>query len=322
MLTTASTKEKISVDALPMKPVISNPRPELDWFKARFGLTWDELAEKYNIEEVDRFLLRWRITFPDDPEAWISSANWNWQQSEQPMIYMSTTEGGAYITGEGKDGSVGLHRSDERGNEFFSVGSRTDPARLSEALGFFQNAQQRFPYRVDIYEQLASIYLTLEQYEKAVETLRLMSRSIMETKHSLQGVNYKTVHDSREKVLLSLCHRVSVDLFQVESKAAEDAQLELALLMTRTLPNNAIAWNNLVAAYDRVGNKTAAYQAAQKAYQIDPKDEIIVVNLAKYCFELGFREEAIRHYRWIINNSKRSDLKERARADLELLGVK
>ena len=64
-----------------------------------------------------------------------------------------------------------------------------------------------------------------------------------------------------------------------------------------------------------------AYQAMQKAYRLDPQDEIIVINMATYCIELGFREEAIRHYRWILNNSKQPWFRERARADLELLGA-
>jgi hypothetical protein len=161
-LTALLADEKISVNALPMKPVISNPPPELQWFKTRFGLTWEELAENYSVEEVDQFLKRWRSTYPDDPEAWISSANWNSQQSQQMMLHMSSPEPGIFITAPGsQDGNLGLYRTDEQGSEFVSEGTGTDEARLAEALRLYQEAQHKFPYRVDIYDNLAKFYFTL-----------------------------------------------------------------------------------------------------------------------------------------------------------------
>ena len=319
--TAASADEKISVDALPMRPVISNPSPERNWFQARFGLTWDELAANYSVEEVDQFLQRWRSTYPDDPEAWISSANWNRQQSQQSMLHSSTAELGVFVTEPGPEGSVGLRRPDDQESGFISGGIHTDEPRLSAALRLFQEAQERFPYRVDVYDNLANFYFTLGRYEKQLDTLRTMTQAIRETDRDLEWINYQTLRVSKEEVLFNSFHYAANDLYQVDSEAALDANLELALLMTQTLPNNSIAWNNLVVAHERLGNKMGAYQAAQKAYEIDPNDEIIVINLAKYCIELGFNEEAIRHYRWIIRNSDNPEFRETARADLELLGA-
>lgn len=316
--------QKIDVDALPMKPVISAPSPELKWFKARFSLTWNELAENYSVEEVDRFLQRWRSTYPDDPEAWISSANWNGHQSQQSMLHLNTLEHGTFLTGKGADGDggyVALHSQGGKPNNFLSVSTYTDANRLSKALHFYQEAQKRFPYRVDIYDNLAAFYFIQGQYNKQVDTLRTMSRTIMETDREPEGTNYQKLNVSKEQIMLNSFHKAFSVLNQENSEAALNAQLELALLTIQTLPDNPIAWNNLTAAYDRRGDKLAAYKAASKAYEIDQKDEIIVINLAKYCIELGFKEEAIKHYRWILSNSEYPGMKQRAREDLELLGA-
>ncbi len=320
----AFADQKIDVDTLPMKPVISAPSPEMKWFKARFGLTWNELAENYSVEDVDRFLQRWRSTYPDDPEAWISSANWNAQQSQQSMLHMSAPMLGASITGKVSDGDgedIVIHPLDGKQSEFMSESKYTDKNRLSEALRFYQEVQKRFPYRVDNYENLASFYFILGQYDKLVDTLRMKSRAIMNTDRELEGVNYQKLNVSKEQIMFHSFHKALFVLNQENSEAALNAQLELALLITRTLPDNPIAWSDLVNVYYRRGDTLAAYKAASKAYEIDPKDEIIVINLATCCIELGFKEEAIKHYRWILNNSKDPKMKAQARADLKLLGV-
>ncbi len=332
----AFADQKIDVDALPMKPVISAPSPELNWFKARFGLTWNELAKNYSIEEVDRFLQRWRSTYPDDPEAWISSATWNEQQSQQKQFHLSTSESGTYITEEGSfvyiygkesDGdreNLAFHSPDEQQGEFMSSSTYIDKNRVSEALRFYQEAQKRFPYRVDVYDGLVALYFRLGQYNNQVDTLRAMSRAIMHTDRELEGANYykEKLNASKKQGILSVsCQKSLMLLSQQNSKAALNAQLELTLLMTHTLPGNPIAWNNLVQIYYRNGDKLAAYKAASKAYEIDPKDEIIVINLATLCIELGLKEEAVKHYHWILSNSKDPKMKAQARADLKLLGI-
>ena len=89
-LPAAMAAGKVSVESLPMKPPIEDPSPGADWFKARFGLSWLELESTYSADDVDRFLKRWRKTYPSDPDAWLSSASWNARQSSDDTVELGT----------------------------------------------------------------------------------------------------------------------------------------------------------------------------------------------------------------------------------------
>ncbi|MET0071966.1 MAG: hypothetical protein ABW096_18145 [Candidatus Thiodiazotropha sp.] len=314
--------EKVSINELPMKPPIKKNDPNYQWFKARFGLTWEELETSYSVEEIDQFLLRWRNSYPNDPEAWISSANWNWRQAEQPMFYSSTNESGAYITEEGNDDeqSLALNQLNGGGSEFIQIGKFTIEERREEALAIYNDAIQKFPYRTDIYDNIIKFHEYYTSYSKIPDVLHTMSLSLPHD-HSLETTNYQTEQQSRNDILVNMFHTAAMRLYSVESQAAADALLDVTLLMTRTLPKSQIAWNDLVAAYDLLGNAQGAYGAARKAYELSPNDEIVVVNLAKYSIELGYRNEAIKLNKWLLENAQFPELKERAKADLRLLGV-
>jgi tetratricopeptide (TPR) repeat protein len=320
MASVASAVHKVAIDELPMRPVITPGSGVKEWFVARFGLTWNELESRYTTAEVDKFLLRWRATYPNDPEAWLSSANWNARKSQEETVHMSTSQDGMYFADAGEDGNVILKGADGKTGAFLTESSRYIPERLSAAKRLYEEGERKFAQRLDIYENHARMLFFIDEYSQEVIVLRKMAEAVANPTLVLESTNYKKVGADANDLLLRSLHEASGRLSEVESPEAAAARLDIALISTRALPHSAIAWNDLTAAYDQQNNPDAAFKAARKAYELAPNDEIVVINLAKYCMDFGLKNEAIQHYRWIVRNSKEHRLVDKARAQLESLG--
>jgi tetratricopeptide (TPR) repeat protein len=309
--------KKIPVDQLPMGPVPASSVK--DWFRARFGLSWSELESRYTTAEVDRFLLRWRNTFPDDAEAWLSSANWNARKSAEEVMHMSAPQDGRSLTQEGAEGALTLNGANGHTTAFVTETTHYSPARIAEAKRLYEEGERKFPYRLDIYDSHARMLFITGEYSQEITVLGRMAEAVSNPALVFESSNYQKVGSHAKDLLLGSLHEESGRLSEIESGEAATARLDIALLTTRMLPQSAIAWNDLTAAYDRQGNVDAAFRTARKAYELAPTDEYVVMDLAQYCMDFGLTAEAIQHYRWIVKNGKEQRFIDTARAKLSTL---
>lgn len=321
----AQTTAAPRIEDIPMRPLVRDQIENSEWFVQRFGLSWIELENSYSLGEVDAFLSRWRQTFPNDPEAWISSANWNARNSQQTMIFQADPQPGFFVTeGAMDDGTVGMRRVDgQEGaqSSFVTEGQFTDTERYNAAVAFFEVGMKKFPHRVDLYEIYAGFHIYFGNYDSLLEILGDVPDSIRSAKAPLEGTNYQPVQYSKDQVISRIFHSAHLELMKKGELQSTEVMLASAQLMTRAIPNDPIAWNDLVSVQYTLGNKQGAYSAAERAYALAPDDEVIVLNLATLSLDLGRRDRAIELNRWLLTNARDPNIFERAQAELELMGV-
>jgi tetratricopeptide (TPR) repeat protein len=314
-----------NIEDIEMRPVLKGKKNDFPWFNERFGLSWFELESAYSEQEIDAFLARWRSTFPDDPEAWISSANWNWRKSQVEMMFQANPQGGFFVTEETiDDETFGIRRADGgEGDQssFVTGGISTDKNRYAHALALYVEGLKKFPNRVDLHEIIADFHIHFGNYAELINHLELMPSKLRNTEIPLEQANYQPVQQNKDEIIAGIFHRVIIELMEIGEAKSIETFLETAQLMTRAVPKNPVAWTNLVNAQYFMGNKRGAYSAAQRAHALAPEDEIIVWNLATLSLDLGLRAEAIEHNNWLINNASDPNLLERAQAELELMSV-
>ena len=313
-----------NIEDIPMEDIFATESGSFNWFEKRFGLTWDQLEGTYPEEDVDAFLGRWRTRFPDDPEAWISSFNWNWRKSQVPIMFQADPQPGFFITEEIMgEGTMGMRRIDgQRGPQsgFVTQSLSTDENRYSQAVALYTNGLHRFPYRVDLQESVAEFHLYFGNYDELTKHLSEFPAKLRASSDPLETTNYAPVPDEKDEVIAGIFHRSIMKLADRQEAQSREALVKTALLMTKAVPANPIAWSNLGSAYYNTSNKEGAYSAYKRAYTLAPDDEIIVLNMAIVSLDMGFREEAIELNNWLIDNAQDPSIAQRAYSELDLLG--
>lgn len=294
-------------------PKIYIPKNGENWFKIRFGMTWSELEEKHR-PKIDDFLLKWRTAYPDDPEAWSSSASWLARNSFM-MNMGNVAEGGAYVIDEnGNAVSLETGKIIEIPKEVVLV-----KEKAKEAIVLYEKNIEKFPHRADFYLELANFYIRIEQPQKAVPVMEKLSSAFPKIKDKIEIYNYRKIKDDPEFLVIDLMQQVFITLDQEGGKDAVKLQNNIALLQTRFAPSHILGWNSLAYTMEKSGKPNEVYKALKMALKIDPKDDIVRLNIANKCVELDLDDEALTHWKWLEKNSKDEKLVKRAKAEIKAL---
>src|SRR5205809_2868314 len=135
----------------------TGPAAEQD-YAARFKELHDRKAEA----EIEPLLEEWREKKPNDPDAWITSANYYFNQ-RQVMISTKKPQKGDFSLTDKKTGKV-----------TGSIAFEQDKGNMKRAADLLQQATMKFPDRLDIWCGLAFIYQENGDFESEMSTLQRM----------------------------------------------------------------------------------------------------------------------------------------------------
>ena len=121
-------------------------------------------TQKADGAKIDTLLDEWRAKSPNDPDAWITSANYYFNESLGPTISTKPPEKGDFSVKEEKTGKTAG-----------SISFKPNVARTSRnAADLLQEATTKFPDRLDIWCGLAFIYQESGNFEAELATLKKM----------------------------------------------------------------------------------------------------------------------------------------------------
>src|SRR5438105_12201595 len=119
---------------------------------------------------IDALLDEWRAKQPDSPEAWITSANYYFNQSVGPNISTKKAEKGDYSLTDKKTGKAAG-----------SISFEPNVVQTSRsAADLLQEAAKKFPDRLDIWCGLAWMYQESGDFENEMSTLQKMVTYVRE----------------------------------------------------------------------------------------------------------------------------------------------
>src|SRR5947209_11351068 len=121
-------------------------------------------TQKADGAKIDTLLDEWRAKSPNDPDAWITSANYYFNESLGPTISTKPPEKGDFSVKEEKTGKTAG-----------SISFKPNVARTSRnAADLLQEATTKFPDRLDIWCGLAFIYQESGNFEAELAALKRM----------------------------------------------------------------------------------------------------------------------------------------------------
>ena len=304
-----------------MKPITKSILQEPNWFKARSGLTWQELEEKFSHDQIDSFLERWRRDYPKDPEAWVSSMNWNWNRSwEQIVTTPEQIESGFHIIKEGVDGNSDVVGLEGQKASTMRAEAHSDLELRKTCFKLAREGLTKFPYRLDIHFQTILFMIQSNRFSEVLPQIKLSVRALEENSKRLEADNYEKIPmEDLHVVQCELVHNAILKLIDIDHPDAKKLLVPIAVHFTEIAPDDAVAWSKLTYAYQSENKLKSAYKAAKKAFNLDSNDEIVVHNLATISVDMGLWDRAKNHYRWLEQNAQQPDIKHRAKEGLKKL---
>jgi tetratricopeptide (TPR) repeat protein len=254
-------------------------------YAARFKQLREEKADA----KIEPLLNEWREKRPNDPEAWITSANYYFNQ-RQAMISTKKPQKGDFSLTDKKTGKVAG-----------SISFEQDKGNMKRAADLLQEATVKFPDRLDIWCGLAFIYQESGDFESEMSTLHRMVAYTREHTTQLKWLKGEPLNEPADKFVPEKLH--GYGLYYEKKENAEDDQrwFQISTLATEQYPSNATAWNDVAGYYADIGEWQKARDSLEKAHQIEPKSTGILINLGNISLQLEdvvdarrFFEEALK----------------------------
>src|SRR5437868_12271818 len=120
-----------------------------------------QLLDQHADGQVEPLLTQWREKAPDDPDAWITSANYYFNQRQTNISVKKPGPGDFKLT-------------DKKGKLAGSISFEQDKSNMKRAAGLLQEATTKFPDRLDIWSGLAFIYQETGDFDNQLATLKKM----------------------------------------------------------------------------------------------------------------------------------------------------
>ena len=266
-------------------------------------------SQKAPDAQIDSLLDEWRAKQPNDPDAWITSANYYFNQSVGTMISTKKPEKGDYGLTNKKTGK-------QSGSISFKPGvgqtSRQASDLLTEATG-------KFPDRLDIWCGLTWMYQERGDFDNELATLKKMVAFAREHPTGLKWLKGEPITDPADKFVPEKLH--SYGMYYEKKDTREDDQrfLKIAMFATEQYPNHPFAYNDVALYYSNTGDRKKTREWLEKAHQVDPKDGLIIFNLGRISAEAGDKTAARKWYEESITADPEGEHVEAAKEALKKL---
>ena len=269
-----------------------------------YAARFKELREQKADAQIEPLLNEWRGKRPNDPEAWISSANYYFNQ-RQVMISTKKPEKGDFSLTDKKTGKTAgsISFEQDKGNE----------KRASDLL---QEATTKFPDRLDIWCGLAFIYQETGDFDSEFSTLQRMVRCARDHSSQLRWLNGENLPEPADHFIPEKMHSYGMYYERKENPEDDKRFLKIATLAAEQFPDHPYAFNDVAMYYSIAGDNAKTREWLEKANKINPKDTLVLMNLGQICSKLGDNQAAQKWYEEVIKVDPDGEYSGQAKAAL------
>lgn len=252
-------------------------------YAARFKQLQEQKADG---AQVDSLLDEWRAKNPNDPDAWITSANYYFNQSVGPAISTKPAEKGDYGLTDKKTGK-----------KAGSISFKPNVAKTSRsATALLDEATTKFPDRLDIWCGLAFIYQESGDFDNELATLKKMIVYTHAHPTGLKWLKGEPIEEPEDQYVPEKLHDYGLYYEKKENPEDDKRWFALSSLATQEYPNHAEAFDDSAGYYADLGDWKKAREMFEKAHQLDPKSIGVLINLGNVGMEAKDFVSARKYY--------------------------
>ena len=235
-------------------------------YAARFKQLQSQKAADAQIEPL---LNEWREKAPNDPEGWIASANYYFNQRQVMLSTKPAGKGDFSLTDK------------KTGKKAGSISFEQDQGSVKRAADLLQEATTKFPDRLDIWCGLAFIYQESGDFENEMAILRKMVAYAREHPGQLKWLKGQPIDEPADKFVPDKLHGYGMYYEKKENPEDDKRWFQISTLAVEQYPSNATAWNDVAGYYADLAEWQKARESLEKARQIEPKSVPLLINLGK-----------------------------------------
>lgn len=269
--------------------------PLLFFVNISFGQTNYEKFKKYfqdkDTTKAKQLLTSWEKSNPNDPELYTSAFNYYFSQSKQEIISLERNQ----------KGSESLALTDSTGKEAGFINSNIgfNPNYLKKAFYYVDKGIEKFPNRLDIRFGKCFVLGQLEDYKKFTsEIIKTVEHSNIIKCNWVWTENVK-LEDS-ENFMLGSIQSYLKQLYDTENDALLDNMKQIGDLTIKYYPNCVEVLSTTSVAYMLTKNYDKAIEYLKQAEKVNPKDFIVLANIAEGYKRKGDKENAIKYCELVI----------------------
>lgn len=249
-------------------------------------------------------LINWEKDSPDDPELLVNYFNYHFMKARKEIITFTNDQ-------PNKDG-LELRDSANQVAGFLVGELYYDSIEIKKGIDKINKGIEKFPNRLDM--RFGKIYVLgeLEEWEKfTLEIIKTVNYSSI-NQNKWTWSNNQEKEDGKDFFLSSI-QDYQVQLFFTEN---DDLLLNMRKIATAILnyyPNHIESLSNLSISYILLGEYDKGIEPLLKAEKINPKDYIVLSNIAHGYKMKGEKIKAIEYYEKVIKfgNEKNKEFAKR-----------
>lgn len=272
----------------------------------------DNLMINKDYQAIDQLLIDWNNKGSNDPQFFISKANYLFSKSKNGGINISK--------GAAKD-KDGIEMINQKTGEKYHISSEShyDKKLVNEAKKTLEKAVELFPQRLDI--RFGLIYLCQESSDFSFQ-FDLMEKTIKYARinsNNLRWENNTNLPKDASEMILGTYQDYSKYYYEQETLEGDEKFLKLSVLMADSFPNKPLPFNNIAQYYyqKKDFNKSLGYLL--KAHEIDKTDVLVIMNIADLYMKLNNKEDSIKFYEEAIKLNTDPEFVEEAKQKLKTL---
>src|SRR6266496_2711209 len=241
-----------------------------------------QLLDQHAEGQIEPLLTEWREKAPDDPDAWITSANYYFNQRQTNISAKKPGPGDITLT-------------DKKGKLEGSISFEQDKENVKRAAGLLQEATTKFPDRLGIWCGLAFTYQESGDLDNELSTLKKMDAYTREHPAQLMWEG-EPLKEPADKFIPEKLHEYGLYYQNKENPEDDKRWFQISSLATEQYPNRAEGFNDAAGYYADLGDWQKARDFLEKAHEIEPKSVGALINLGKISVEMKDFAGARKYY--------------------------
>jgi tetratricopeptide (TPR) repeat protein len=274
-----------------------------------YARRYRQLLDQHADGQIGPLLTEWREKAPDDPDAWITSANYYFNQRQTNI---STK----------KPGPDDITLTDKKGKLAGSISFEQTNENTKRAADLLKEATTKFPDHLDIWCGLAFMYQESGDFDNELSTVKKMVAYTRAHPAQLKWLKGEPLGKPADKFVPEKLHEYG-SYYEAKENAEDDKRwYEIATLATEQYPNNPQGFKDVAGYWADIGEWQKARESFEKAHQLEPKSVATLVGLGQISAEMNDFVSARKYYEDALKLEPNGQYAQTAKAALQKLKKK
>ena len=271
-----------------------------------YARRYRQLLDQHADGQIEPLLSEWREKAPNDPDAWITSANYYFNQRQTNI---STK----------KPGPGDITLTDKKGKRAGSISFEQSNENMKRAADLLQEATTKFPDHLDIWCGLAFMYQESGDFDNELAVLKKMVAYAREHPAQLKWLKGEPLSEPADKFVPAKLHEYGLYYEKKENEEDDKRWFQIATLATDQYPNDPQGFKDAAGYWADIGEWQKARESFEKAQQLDPKSAAALVALGQISAEMKDFASARKYYEEALKLEPNGQYSQTAKESLQKL---